>query len=154
MSIPDSEMVLDFLQQVFFALLCLAILYTSAFTKKAPGEWTALINYCRMPEGLKKQSGGGGMIGCSVYTPAVISKHFTLLFFALFPSLPHSAWHDKVFDPAKTSSQLKQNNKLFPLGMEAKRRLFSFFSFPSISIFYRHKDKKDRERDKLGFLWN
>lgn len=124
-------MVLDFL--LFFALLCLVIMYTSAFTMKTPREWTALINYSRMPEGLKKQSGGGTIV-CIVYT-SVISKHFTLLFLLYFPSLPHSAWHDKVFDPAKTSSQLKQNNKLFPLGMEAKRRLFSFFSFPSISIF-------------------
>jgi len=40
-------------------------MYMSAFTMKTPGEWTALINYCQMPEGLKKQT-GGGMIGCNV----------------------------------------------------------------------------------------
>lgn len=79
----------------------------------------------------------------------------TLLSFSLyFPHLPHSAWHDKVFDPAKTSSRLKQNNKLFPLGMGAKKGCFPFCLFPIISIFWRHKERKDWERNKLGGLWD
>ncbi len=136
-----------------FSLLCSAWPYCTQvhLPRKLQERWTALINYSWMPEGLKRQSGVGGMIGCSVYTPAVISKHFTLLFLLYFPSLPHSAWRDKVFDPAKTSSQLKQNTSCFLWAWKQKGGCFPFSCFPPSAYFKGIKTRKIERGINWGF---
>lgn len=144
-------MVLDFLQQVFFALLCLAILYTSAFTKNAPGEWTALINYRRMPEGLKGQSGGGGMIGCSVYTPAVISKHFTLLFCSISPLFPTVHGMIRCLIPRKRQVSWNRITSCFLWAWKQKGGCFPFSCFPPSAYFKSIKTRTIERGINWGF---
>lgn len=130
--------------------LCLVIMYTSAFSMKTPREWTALINYSQMPEGLNKQS-CGGMIVCSVYTPAVISKHFALLFCSIFPLFPTVHGMIRCLIQRKRQVSWNRITSCFLWAWKQKGGCFPFSHFPPSAYFKGIKTRKIERGINWGF---